>query len=328
MNRALLYCVGGGIGDSLMASVAARALRARFSAVDALVLRAHVAAMECVPDVDEVLADDGGDARDLAAALAKRGYAACVVTWATARAAAVASRARIPIRVGQARRLYSWRFTKRVPVRSEFGDVTSHWTQIVLDYARALGCDTGDAVPAFVPKPGHEHEADELLASLGVAHNFGIVHPANAIASRRAWPTAAWTALARQAAAAFGTAIVISGGSEDSAIAADVAAGSNAIAIAGKLSIGGFAALARRARFFAGITTGAMHVAAAVGCPTVGLFPFQTDFPERWAPLGRRTSIVRATYPCRPGERKETCPDYACIAHLDVPRILAAIRSL
>lgn len=71
-----------------------------------------------------------------------------------------------------------------------------------------------------------------------------------------------------------------------------------------------------------------MHVAAAVGAPTVGIFPFQTDTPDRWAPVGARTEVVRASYPCRPGERKETCPDYACIAHLDVARIVAAAKTL
>ena len=98
--------------------------------------------------------------------------------------------------------------------------------------------------------------------------------------------------------------------------------------IAGKLSIGGFGALAQRARGFVGITTGTMHVAAAVGAPTLGIFPFQSDFPERWGPLGPSTAIVRASYPCHPGDTKENCRDYACIANLDVERILAAAQSL
>ncbi len=71
-----------------------------------------------------------------------------------------------------------------------------------------------------------------------------------------------------------------------------------------------------------------MHVAAAVGCPTVGIFPFQSDFPERWAPLGRRVEVVRASYPCHDGDTKESCRDYACIANLDVPRILSAVAAL
>jgi ADP-heptose:LPS heptosyltransferase len=71
-----------------------------------------------------------------------------------------------------------------------------------------------------------------------------------------------------------------------------------------------------------------MHVAAAVGCPTIGIFPFQSDFPERWSPLGAQTAVARASSPCHTGDTKERCADYACVAHLDVPRILAAVESL
>ena len=39
-------------------------------------------------------------------------------------------------------------------------------------------------------------------------------------------------------------------------------------------------------------------------------------------------AIVRASYPCHRGDTKERCSDYACIAHLDQPRILAAVESL
>jgi ADP-heptose:LPS heptosyltransferase len=100
------------------------------------------------------------------------------------------------------------------------------------------------------------------------------------------------------------------------------------VSIAGATSIGVFGALATRAQAFVGITTGSMHVAAAVGCPTVGIFPFQSDYPERWSPLGERTAVVRASYRCHSGDTKESCRDYACIAQLDEPRILAALSSL
>ena len=122
-GRALLYCAGGGIGDSLVASIVARALRSRFSAVDALTLPGHAAVLERVPDVDAIAIDEG-DPHAVATQVAARGYDTCVVTWATARTARIAQRARIPVRVGQARRIYSYRFTRRVVVRSELGDVT------------------------------------------------------------------------------------------------------------------------------------------------------------------------------------------------------------
>jgi|SRR5579884_382803 len=329
-GKALLYCAGGGIGDSLVASIVARALRERYAAVDALTLPEHASTLQRVPDIDQVMTDSGEDERDLAQQLQARKYDAAVVTWATPRTARVPHLARIPVRVGQARRLYSWRFTHRIVVRSERGDVTSHWSQILLDYARALDCDTGDVFPRVCTTQSDSEQANALLDRLGVAQRpFAIVHTTNAIAPKRGiWPTAGWTRLVHAVERSFDVRVLLSGSRADREIVDRIAAESGGIGIAGETGIGAFAALAERSRFFTGITTGSMHVAAAVGTPTVGIFPFQSDTPERWAPLGPRTAIVRASYPCRTGERKETCPDYACVANLDVPRIISAAQSL
>src|SRR5512146_2861502 len=166
-GRALLYCAGGGIGDALVASVVARALRSKYATVDALALPSHRSTLERVPDLDTVLIDEG-EVREIAAELSERDYDVCIVTWATPRTAHVPHLANIPLRVGQARRLYSFRFNKRVIVRSERGDVTSHWADILLDYARAVGCDTNERAPRFVPTAGDEDEARQILASYGL----------------------------------------------------------------------------------------------------------------------------------------------------------------
>ena len=125
--------------------------------------------------------------------------------------------------------------------------------------------------------------------------------------------------------------MAVAGAPADAAIAnqiVDLAGDERITSIAGRLGIGAFGALAANARAFVGITTGSMHVAAAVGAPTLGIFPFQSDYPERWAPLGPHTEIVRASYPCHKGDTKEKCPDYACIANLDIPRIVAGTEAL
>jgi|GEM_PF-377888 len=341
MKRALVYCAGGGIGDSLVASVVARALRSRYERVDALTLPEHRVTLARVPDLDDVLVDDGGDERELAAKLFERGYACAVVTWATARTANVAALAKIPVRVGQARRLYSRLFTRQVVVRSETGDVTSHWSDILLDYARAIGCDTRDHAPRFIPTASDISEADRVTLSLSKGSlskgEFIILHATNAIATKRGiWPVHGWAMLARELAQRFEVRIVLSGSAADVAVNDAIlrqaplrqAQDDSIVNVAGKIGIGAFGALAQRSQAFVGITTGSMHVAAAAGAATVGIFPFQSDFPERWAPLGERTAIVRATYPCHNGDTKEQCRDYACIANLDTPRILAAAESL
>jgi ADP-heptose:LPS heptosyltransferase len=325
-GKALLYCAGGGIGDSLVASIVGRALRTRFERVDALTLPSHRETLLRVPDLDAVYADDGEE-RAVAAALAERAYDACVVTWATTRTARIPELAGIPVRVGQARRLYSHRFTKRVIVRSETGDVTSHWSDILLDFARAIGCETEDRRYRFTPTSEDEAQARALLPHPGI-----ILNPCNAVASERGiWPAAGWALLARALVERYNLPIAISGAPADARIVdeiVDLAGDERVASIAGKLGIGAFGALAANARAVVGLTTGSMHVAAAVGAPTLGIFPFQSDYPERWAPLGPHTEIVRASYPCHKGDTKENCADYACIANLDIPRIIAGTEAL
>lgn len=327
-NRALVLCAGGGIGDSLLASLCARALRARYAEVDALTLPGHRDTLEHVPDIDSVLVDTGERVAAVAQVLQGR-YDACVVTWATRRTAQIAYRAKIPVRVGQSDRLYSGLFTHRVDVRSERGDVTSHWSQILLDYPRAVGCDVSDTQPRFDVTDADREQARRLLSGRGVASEYAIVHPTCSISpSRPVWPVAGWIDLVRALQTRYRVPVLVSGSRDDAPIVAPLAEATGALSIAGATSIGAFAALASKAKVFVVMHSGPMHVAAAVGAPTVGIFPLQADFPDRWAPLGPRVTVSRASFACRPGERMETCPDYLCVEHLAVPRVMASLDGL
>lgn len=326
--RALLVAAGGGLGDTLLASPLARALRARYESVDALVLPAHRALAERTGAFDEVFEDTQPN-RNVIRQLRDQHYDAAVVTWATLHTATIPFASAIPIRVGQARRLYSPLFTHRVPVRSESGDRTTHWTQLLLDYVRVLDCDLSDATPTFVPTEGDEAQARAIRASVGSPAAYGILHPTRGLshASER-WPTSGLSALAQSLGDRYGVPILVSGSVNDVSIAARIAADGRAISIAGTTGIGAFAALARDARFVVAMDSGPMHLAAAMSVPTVGIFALQSDEPDRWAPLGPQTAVVRATYPCPLEHRKETCPDFPCVRELDVAGVLHALDGL
>ncbi len=321
-DRALLVAAGGGLGDTLLAGVVARALRARFTAVDAVVLPSHADVARHVPSIERVI--------PLGMPLPER-YGAAVVTWATFGTALLPWRARIPVRVGQARRLYSAFFTHRVLVRSELGDRTTHWTQILLDYARAIGCDVADATPEFAVRDGDRDAADALLSARAIRGPYAVLHPTRGLSAHRArWPVDGFVALARRLLARDGVPVLVTGSADDAEIAAAIAdgAGAGATSVAGTTSIGTFAALAQRARAVVAMDSGPMHVAAASGAPTVGIFALQSDEPDRWAPRGPRVTVVRPTYPCPPWHRKETCPDFACVRALDEDGVLTALDGL
>lgn len=323
---ALVLCTGGGIGDVLLATPVMRALRATYGPVVALTARAHVGVLAGNPDVADVWSDDLPFAQQ-AARIARCDFAASITTWASLRSAALPYVGRVPVRAGQARRLYSRLFTHRVVVRSETGDRVSHWTQILLDFARALGSDASDATPHFTIAPEARASLAASLAGAGVVGPYVVLHPSRGIsAARERWPAAPFVALARALARDGSVRVVVTGSAADAALAQTIADAGGAVSLGGRTSLAEFGALAAGARAVVAMDSGPMHVAAAVGAPTVGIFALQSDEPERWAPLGPRATVVRATYPCPPAHRKETCPNFACVAALDVAAVVAALH--
>src|SRR6202140_880414 len=166
--KALVICAGGGIGDVLLATPVMRALRTRYEDVVALTAPAHREGLSRQTMLADVWVDDlsfAAQGRRIGAAH----FDALVVTWATLRTAALPFAARLPIRVGQSGRLYSPLFTHRVLMRSERGDRTTHWTQILLDLARVLDCDVADATPSFPVDDAERAEVERLLRVHDVA---------------------------------------------------------------------------------------------------------------------------------------------------------------
>lgn len=72
-----------------------------------------------------------------------------------------------------------------------------------------------------------------------------------------------------------------------------------AASLAGRLSLKELAALTARARLFIGVDSAPMHIAAAVGTPTVALFGPSGD--RQWGPWGVPFRVVASQeHPCRP----------------------------
>ncbi len=129
-----------------------------------------------------------------------------------------------------------------------------------------------------------------------------------AAAPFKEWPAArfaeAAAALTRDGAPLAGAAIVLFGGPGDEAITGAVAhalPGREVIDLAGRLDLVEAAACLERAALFIGNDSGLMHLAAAAGAPTLGLFG-PTD--ERiYGPWGDHAASVRAGGPAREQDR-------------------------
>lgn len=72
--------------------------------------------------------------------------------------------------------------------------------------------------------------------------------------------------------------------------------------LAGETSIGELPAVLEACSLFMGVDTAALHIAAAVGIPTVGIFGPSSW--TNWAPRGRDHLVVKKSMPCQPCSQK------------------------
>jgi len=333
--KVLAACTGGGIGDLLAALPAICALHRHFCVpIDVLTTRYAAQVLKRQDCVGEVLFDDADEPfHELVKKLRARRYSHAIVFWSNPRIAKAIQHSGIPERVGQARRLYSFRYTKRVNVRSETGDTRSHWTDIQMDYARALGAEPvpEDYRIELHPTEAEQQEANELLERTVGERPFVILHAARGITLRAAqWPSEHFAVIGDALASAFSATVLLTGSNEESQFAARTAASMRepVFNVCGQTTLLGFAALARRAAVVVALDSGPMHIAAAACAPTVGIFALRTDFPDRWRPLGARVAVVGPQYPCPPRCRKETCRTFACYAALSPDKVVSAAQSL
>ncbi|NYZ16367.1 glycosyltransferase family 9 protein [Azospirillum sp. RWY-5-1] len=115
------------------------------------------------------------------------------------------------------------------------------------------------------------------------------------------WPADRFAALAGRLTAAgaplagAGVAVLAAGAERDRAAPLLAALGPRAIDLGGRTDPLEAAACLERAALFVGNDSGLMHIAAAVGTPTLGLFG--PGYPETYGPWGPRARAVTGTVP-------------------------------
>ena len=185
----------------------------------------------------------------------------------------------------------------------------------------------GPAELAFEVTAADEAEHAATLATSGlVPGRYAVLHPGASSPTRR-WPVQRFAAVG-DALAAEGLAVVLTGVSEERAIAAAVRGAMRAPAtdLTGATSLGGLAALLRDSALLVGNDTGSAHLAAAVGASSVTVF--LPGDPLRWANRGPRHRAVAADVACAPCPHL-VCPiDFRCADSVSPADVLAAARSL
>lgn len=264
--------------------------------------------------------------------LRQKRYDAALVLWSTTATAWLTRLCAIPLRVGQDSRFsYSFLYNRRVRVRSEHGDQHSHWSEILLDYVRALGVSTGPARVGFPVSPASRDAIRARLQPLTAPRIAFHPFKGPPVVLER-WPLEVFAGWARSLAEELGASVIFTGSPQEAPFAEQLvkmAAHPRVSSLAGQTSLEELAALAQECDLFLCPDSGPMHVAAAAGARVLGVYAMEEDFPQRWAPLSCPSLILRPQpLGCPAGCRKPTCQDYRCYQAVEIPELLAMTRDL
>jgi len=146
--------------------------------------------------------------------------------------------------------------------------------------------------------------------------------------STKLWPLERWCELAASLGAGHGTRLVLTWGSDDELAAAKTIAeaGQGRALIWPRGPLPELVALLARADLVIGGDTGPVHIAAAVGTPTVSLFRV-TD-ALRNGPTGEMHIRLQAPLDCSPCLRKACSRDVECGRSISVASVLQAADRL
>ncbi|MEW6516870.1 MAG: lipopolysaccharide heptosyltransferase II [candidate division FCPU426 bacterium] len=305
------------LGDILFATPVVRALKARYpgARIGYLVTaycRDLVAADPRVDDIIEFNAYDPGTlpakllrAWPVVRKLRQQRFDLAVVLHRSPLAGLMAAASAIPVRLGFDWQGEGFSLTHPVLFRPEAHEIDRN-----LDCLRPLGLEVRDTATELVPSPAADAAAETFLAQAGAGDQSrpliavfpaGGVNPGTVMVTKR-WPVEGYREVCARLSRRFGARLVLVGSRDDAAVGDELAAGlgpdAPLLRAEGKTTLMVLAALLRRCDLFIGGDSGPLHMAAAVGTPTVSLFG-PTD-PRLLAPRGAAHRVLFKSPECAP----------------------------
>jgi heptosyltransferase-2 len=295
------------LGDVILSLPAVRDVRRAFPLAKLTALaRPSVAPLyEAVPEVDEVVQAEGLGAEIRAI---RSGFDLAILltnSIGTALAAALGGAAE---RWGYATEGRGLLLTKSAPVPVHVrGRSQVHYYRAML---AAMGLATSEALDTSITTPRAWKDAGRAL--LGPGRFLGLA-PGAAKGTAKQWPPERFAEAADRLRADLGTETVLLGSPSDRGACDEVARAMTSPAknLCGRTDLRSFVGVVASLEALVANDSGAMHVGAALGIPTVGIFG--PTNPDETHPVGARVDFVRGVAECTPC-RHATCPiDHRCM---------------
>lgn len=335
--RRILVIKPDHIGDFILAIPALAALKGQFprSRITALVGEWCFPLTRCIPYLDDAISyrpvelsrDGRGSSFAELVRIFKRirreGFDLAVDLRITRLSLALASA-----------RSFKWRAdrsTQRLMAKLKGeASIWDHEVKRNLDALRSAGIDVSEPSIRLVPTAEGLKRTKRLLRKTGIIERKPIVvlHPGSPIELKR-WPPEKFAQLADILARKLDFQVVLVGSISEQPISREVCvrSGVEIADLTGKTDLETLVGLLSLCELFIGNDSGPMHIAAALGKRTVGIFG--PTSPERFGPYGPKAMALRAHVTCPPC-MSDRCPfrPKGCIELVEIDDVLKAIESL
>jgi len=323
------------VGDAVMSLPALRMVRARFPQAHIAVLaKPWVADLygretwlnEVIPYTPRPGPGDWGAKWRAAREIGQMGFDAALLLPNSFESAAVAFAARIPERIGYARDGRGLLLTRALAI-PRAGEIPAHETFYYLELVRRAGWLRelpATAHPVLEGVEAARAAGAGLLAEKGLSVGVLGVSPGAAFGTAKRWYPERFAAAALRVAEERGWGVALFGSAGERALCEEVRAAlegkvRGVYNFAGETTLRQFIDTAAACRAFLTNDSGAMHIAYAVGVPTVAVFG-PTDHIGT-GPSGEHTRIVRQPVECSPCKLRECPIDHRCMKRVEADEV-------
>lgn len=253
-------------------------------------------------------------------ALASREFDMALLLQNAFEAAAVAWAARIPERIGYARDGRSFLLTKAIPVPEPGLHERFYYLELlrragIID--RIPNCDAIrlDGAPA-ARKAGLAR-----FQAKGMGETIVGVSPGAAYGSAKRWLPERFAAAASEVARALDAQVAVFGSAQERDVCEEVVRGVTVPVhnFAGETSLGEYIELAAACQVYLTNDSGPMHIASALGLPTVAVFGATNHITT--GPTGPLAVVVRENVECSPCLKRECPIDHRCMTRVEAARV-------
>jgi ADP-heptose:LPS heptosyltransferase len=318
------------IGDTVLTLPLCGMLKAHFPGVEITYLgRAYTRpVLEASPNVDHVLEWDALVASgDPAAGLRAAGCDLVLHIWPREDIARAARDAGVARRIGTMRRWFHWKYCNELVWVRRHGSPRHEAQLNTLVARRLLGLDDVPSLATLVKNTALvAPPATAATNALVRRDRFTLVmHPLSGGSAAR-WPLEHFATLAQLLPAERFHIVVTGTTAERETLAPWFAAAPDNVTDGTGLSTGELLALLAASDGMIACPTGPLHLSAALGTRTLGLYPFADTAWEvtRWQPIGPRAEYITPEVPCPDCNRlRGNC---TCLIKLSPQRVAAVIE--